>query len=315
MSTAAPRQVHLYFLLGFLILIGLVAGERATASITCYDSNKVCNVVDESGATLAWTPSTSGASVHHYAVEISWDGGVFELNPSWANLSPSDSFVTINGAGGHYFQIRALACSDSNTCSSPSNESFTIAFYEAGAAGADDAELPVENAPVPPEPDIDPGEIGDSGSMFFIDRWSTQQSTYWSDQRWVVGDFDGDGRTDIAKAYSDGNKNTLDIHRSTGNAFYVRNWADQVSNFRNRAKWFAGDFNGDGYADMGRVFPKAAKASIDIFVSSGSEFKRYSLKTNAGTFSDTQKWVAGDFDGDGRDDIAKIFDDRGRIMV
>lgn len=315
MSTAAPRQVHLYFLLGSLILMGLVAGERATASITCYDSSEVCNVVDETGATLAWSPSTSGLSVHHYAVEISWDGGVFELNPSWADLSPSDSFVTITGAGGHYFQIRALACNSANICSSPSNESFTIAFYEANAPGAYNPELPVEHTPVPSVPDIDPGEIGDSGSMFFVERWSTQQSTYWSDQRWVVGDFDGDGRPDIAKAYSDGNKNTLDIHRSTGNAFYVRNWIDQKGNFRNRAKWFAGDFNGDGYADMGRVVPKTGMAYIDIFVSNGSEFRHHPLSGNAGTFSSTQKWLVGDFNGDGRDDLAKVFDDRGQTSI
>ncbi len=322
MSTAAPRRVHL-FLLVTLVLMGLVAGQHAQASVVCFNSAAVCNVVDEPDVTLGWAPPSSTTPVDHYAVEISWNGGVFELNSNWANISPSSPLLTINTHAvliGHYFKIRVLACDAQNTCSQPSSESHAIAFYAADDPGAATPDFPgsaVVEEPVnePVNEPVDEPDSGSADSIFRYERWSTRQSTYWEDQRWFSGDFNGDTRVDVAKAYSDNGLASIDIHRSTGNAFYVGNWADMQGDFPIDQQWFSGDFNGDGFDDVGNAFGGARRSNIDIYTSLGSSFDMSRWMSMRSPFDPEQKWIVGDFNGNGRDDLASVFADNGRTSI
>jgi len=114
---------------------------------------------------------------------------------------------------------------------------------------------------------------------------------------WYVGDYDGDGRSDLLRYVLDGTRN--EVLLSTGSAFAAgTNWltADHGAD-----GWHVGDYNGDGRSDLMRYVPGVSGAQV--FLSNGSNFIYNGSWTGADNGSDG--WYIGDFDGDGRDDIMR----------
>lgn len=154
-------------------------------------------------------------------------------------------------------------------------------------------------------------ELSDGDGFTYETRWSNLMTRIdWGSV--VVGDFTGDGMDDIAaRANSDG---TWWVGASTGSRF-------QFSYFKSRwdrnGYWShvqVGDFDGNGFDDiMGR---NEINGRIQIASSYGTGFTSWTwshwLQTNPGTTAD-DPWatrlvwndlVVGDFNGDGKDDIA-----------
>ncbi len=151
-----------------------------------------------------------------------------------------------------------------------------------------------------------------TGSGFRMQRWATHQGGYWGSQKWMVGDFNGDGKDDLAKAFVDHiDKSTacIDVHLSTGSGFRMQRWATHQGGYWDAQKWMAGDFNGDGKDDVAKAFAENQKASIDVHLSNGGSFSMQRWTTQQGGYWDAQKWMTGDFNGDGKDDMAKAFND------
>jgi len=150
-----------------------------------------------------------------------------------------------------------------------------------------------------------------TGSGFYMRRWATRQGGYSDAQKWVSGDFNGDGKHDFAKVFNDHGYASIDVHLSGGTFFYINRWATKQGGYWGAQKWLAGDFNGDGKDDFAKVFNDQGYASIDVHASSGTNFSMTRWVTRQGGYWDTQKWLSGDFNGDGKDDFAKVFDDYG----
>jgi hypothetical protein len=150
-----------------------------------------------------------------------------------------------------------------------------------------------------------------NGSGFTMQRWATKQGGFWDTQQWLTGDFNGDGKTDVAKAFNDGGLGSVDVHVSNGSGFTMQRWATKQGGFWDTQKWLTGDFNGDGKTDICKIFNDGGLASIDVHISNGSGFTMQRWATKQGGFWDTQQWVAGDFNGDGKTDLAKSFNDAG----
>ena len=117
----------------------------------------------------------------------------------------------------------------------------------------------------------------------------------------AVGDFDGDGRDDLV-TFTRGAAADVYVALSTGSGFTGTGW-----------KWhdfFAvgdeipavGDFDGDGKDDIA-TFTRGSAADVYVALSTGSSFTGTGWKWHDFFAVNDELPAAGDFDGDGEDDI------------
>jgi autotransporter-associated beta strand protein len=147
-------------------------------------------------------------------------------------------------------------------------------------------------------------------------QWSPDTSTFtWTNV--LAGDFNGDGKTDIAgRVLQTG---AWFVNQSTGSRFNTVFWDQWSADIPGTFDWVdvkAGDFNGDGKADIvGRV-----KESGQWYVaeSTGTTFKTTLWQTWSRDIPGSFDWVdvqVGDFNGDGKDDIVGRVKETGAWFV
>lgn len=143
-------------------------------------------------------------------------------------------------------------------------------------------------------------------------QWIDKVGGWIDDAKWASGDFDGDGLTDLVAVWNDGGMNSMAVRRSTGSMFTVAAWGAQQGGWQPSTVWLAGDFNGDGRADLAGAWNNGGQTSVAVFLSTGSAFGGGAQWIDkVGGWVDGAKWVVGDFDGDGRSDVAAIWNDGG----
>ena len=152
---------------------------------------------------------------------------------------------------------------------------------------------------------------------------SEEDATFTGPERWwqsetdvavahlMTGDFDDDGRSDLVVLTSNGCQPALGILSSTGTGFTLADnglWAGGCIGELSQAA--TGDFDGDGQTDDVALFHAVNKNArlVNVLISDGGHL----------SLSDTPWWadltldlperagglVPGDFDGDGRTDLA-----------
>ncbi|MGW7304647.1 FG-GAP-like repeat-containing protein [Streptomyces sp. NPDC054835] len=139
--------------------------------------------------------------------------------------------------------------------------------------------------------------------------WDDTTSSLRSD---LSGDVDGDGRTDIITAY-DYEKATTGLYVAKANSDGGHNppqeiWSADAGGFDyTRVKWAAGDFNNDGRDDVAAFYGYADGAvAVWSFLSqaAGPPTTVRSAMLPAGTWNwSLSSVMAGDVNGDGRDDL------------
>jgi hypothetical protein len=112
----------------------------------------------------------------------------------------------------------------------------------------------------------------------------------------VVGDFNGDGRQDLAVACSGSNTVSIRLGDGAGNF----SGSTGLSGSENLFSVVVGDFNGDGRQDL--AFPNSLNKTVSIRLGDGAG--NFSGSTEVGVVSKPRSVVVGDFNGDGRQDLA-----------
>ncbi|RCH65467.1 hypothetical protein DT019_27085 [Streptomyces sp. SDr-06] len=138
--------------------------------------------------------------------------------------------------------------------------------------------------------------------------------------KFVTGDFNGDGRDDIAALYGypDGSVKMHTFAATPTGAFQasIQSWGDTATGWGdwNRTSIQAGDFNGDGIDDVVAWYDYAdGHDGLHTMIASGSHTGEFAkpipaLNMPAGWWDvNRSKLVTGDFDGDGRDDLASLY--------
>ncbi|WP_330277467.1 VCBS repeat-containing protein [Lentzea sp. NBC_00516] len=108
------------------------------------------------------------------------------------------------------------------------------------------------------------------------------------------GDFDGDGKTDVAAASG---SRVLVFRGADLSA--PTTWLEGVS-----GKIVAGDFDGDGKADLAEVRDENGATSVRTYASSGTAFGAGEVRWQGGDYRAADvTLVSADVDGDGRGDV------------
>jgi hypothetical protein len=123
----------------------------------------------------------------------------------------------------------------------------------------------------------------------------------------VTGDFNHDGRLDLATANSDSNDVSVLLGSDEGTFQNAQSFP--VGSIP--AGIVAGDFNGDGCVDLATA--NAAQTSISVLLGRG-DASFDSQEVFAGK-ANPQSLVAGDFNGDGRIDLATVNNSTGDVSV
>jgi hypothetical protein len=128
-----------------------------------------------------------------------------------------------------------------------------------------------------------------------------------------VGDFNHDGKDDIAYFYNPSGTAIWGVLQSTGSAFTAKVWGNLGSfGTTGWVRHVVGDFNNDGFADVASFQKTSTIARWVVSLSTGSSFavSRWASLANFAVNGWT-KAVAGDFNGDGRTDIANFLNING----
>ncbi len=155
-----------------------------------------------------------------------------------------------------------------------------------------------------------------TGSTFDPQHWLDNGGGWMNTTRWMSGDFNGDGKSDIAGAWNNNGLVSIGVYLSDGTKFPGwSQWTDQDGGWGDSVKWFAGDFNGDGKTDLGSAWNNDGRTTLTVRLSQGDKFNHVHWSLDAGRWFESSIFIAGDFNKDGQADIAQLWNDIGRNSI
>jgi hypothetical protein len=155
-----------------------------------------------------------------------------------------------------------------------------------------------------------------TGSSFTHEHWAIKQGGWINSTQWLPGDFNGDGRSDVAAVWNQGGLTSIAVYLSTGAGFLPHTqWAVQDGGWSDTTKWSVGNFNGDVRDDLLGVWNHGGLNTLTVRLSSGSSFAQQHWAIQQGGWANTTQFVVGDFDGNHLDDVAAVWNDGGSTSI
>ncbi|MBX3209771.1 MAG: VCBS repeat-containing protein [Labilithrix sp.] len=141
-------------------------------------------------------------------------------------------------------------------------------------------------------------------------HWNIQAGGFPStgNANYLSADMDRDGYSDIVIVWNDGGSNTITVWRSLGSSFAQRHWAIRWLGYMSTTRWLAGDFNNDKSPDIAAIWNDRGDITYTVYPGNRSNLlwpSHWSIRS--GTWRDENVFLAGDFNGDGRDDLLSIW--------
>lgn len=148
--------------------------------------------------------------------------------------------------------------------------------------------------------------LGNGGGGFSAVAYTAQQLVYQNPADIVLGDFNKDGKTDAATTKSDGQWSSM---QNVTGKFAQR--AEYTTDGAVASGIATGDFDGDGNADIAISTMVSKKVYLFFGVGDGT----FTAGTTTLDFPHAQRYPndvkAGDFNGDGKDDLAILINNPG----
>jgi hypothetical protein len=163
------------------------------------------------------------------------------------------------------------------------------------------------------------GPDGKVATELFTGKWqmpsvtgarSVLGASFWLGPQWLSGDLDGIAGDELALVYpSASNKATLWVYRKTASGFerIVSQTLDVPYGYDGAARALVGNFNGSGAIDFAVVYGEGGTAKVKVFRLSGASFTLAFEQSFTASYGSSQRWLAGNFDGTGADDLALVY--------
>ena len=123
--------------------------------------------------------------------------------------------------------------------------------------------------------------------------------------RWLVGDFNGDGKSEIVQAWGD-DLNFI-MYGSDGYGGLKTLWTGDMGQGSGAVTWLVGDFNGDGKSEI--VQGWGDDLNFIMYGSDGAGGMKVLWTGDMGQGSGAVRWLVGDFNGDGKSEIVQAWGD------
>ncbi|QFY42468.1 DUF946 domain-containing protein [Candidatus Methylospira mobilis] len=128
---------------------------------------------------------------------------------------------------------------------------------------------------------------------------------------WLVGDFNGDGKSEIVQGWGD-DLNFI-MYGSDGAGGLKTHWTGAMGQGSGAVKWLVGDFDGDGQAEIIQAW--GADLNFIVYDSDGAGGLATQWTGAMGQGSGAATWLVGDFNGDGNAEIAQGWGDDLNFIV
>ena len=262
---------------------GYNVGAANNASVTITDNDPLINI------TAGTAPSESGPT-----------NGTFNITLNAASPTPITVNFDTTGSTATSATDYSFDLASSTNITAITASSFTIA---AGVTSATLVAKPVDDAVIEAGGETvkvnllsDTGYTLNSASATTTFAAATNFTVGTSPFSVTVGDFNGDGKTDIAAANRNSDNVSVLLGTGTGSFGAATNFAAGT----NPRSVTVGDFNGDGKTDIAAANSNSNNVSVLLGTGTGSFGAATNFTVGTGPFSVT----VGDFNGDGKTDIA-----------
>lgn len=145
--------------------------------------------------------------------------------------------------------------------------------------------------------------------LVLTDSFSVSSDKWSNDGTVSVGDYNGDGITDLIYAYNDSGSLGVLRYISTGKVFLKNNWSDPTISWTDDKLFGFSDYNGDGLTDVSFFFNDSGHISAKVLLSSGDGFSAQSWSQTDVVWGGQKIIKSGDYNGDGLTDVSYVYRD------